>query len=264
MPYTVFLRAVSSQGRRGHEYSYTFIRQTVGLFLTSLFLTSSSVYVLTLANACNGGRRTFSTCSMHMQLGVTCHIPKGASKNGLPVKETFENLPFHIATDQIKYFCITIPKDPKLIYKINYLKGIEKLKSNIEIWRLLPLSMIGRINVCKLYGDSKHTVYLKNTTKPKAIGGLNLPNFQHYYWAANSRAQMYWNNAYPGKITSSTPSWLAIEKDIPNSCLSALLFSVTKPPTAITGNNFRVKHSLTLEPPELTPLGVVIQKCHCN
>ena len=90
MPYTVFLRAVSSQGRRGHEYSYTFIRQTVGLFLTSSFLTSLSVYVLTLANACNVGRRTFSTCSMHMQLGVTYHIPKGASKNGLPVKETFK------------------------------------------------------------------------------------------------------------------------------------------------------------------------------
>ena len=89
MPYTVFLRAVSSQGRRGHEYSYTFIREIVRLFLTSLFLTSSSVYVLTLANACNGGRRTFSTCSMHMQLGVTYHISKGASKNGLPVKYTF-------------------------------------------------------------------------------------------------------------------------------------------------------------------------------
>ena len=26
---------------------------------------------------------------MHMQLGVSYHIPKGASKNGLPVKETF-------------------------------------------------------------------------------------------------------------------------------------------------------------------------------
>ena len=46
------------------------------LFLTSSFLTSSSVYVLTLANACNGGRITFSMCSIHMQLGVTYHIPK--------------------------------------------------------------------------------------------------------------------------------------------------------------------------------------------
>ena len=25
---------------------------------------------------------------MHMQLGVTYHIPKGASKNGLPVKDS--------------------------------------------------------------------------------------------------------------------------------------------------------------------------------
>ena len=47
-----------------------------------------------MTNACNGGKITFSTCSMHMQLGVTYHIPKGASKNGLPVKETFNIMAF--------------------------------------------------------------------------------------------------------------------------------------------------------------------------
>ena len=51
-------------------------------------------------------------------------------------------------------------------------------------------------------------------TKPKYMGGLGLPNFQHYYWAANCRALMYWIGAYPGKITSSTPSWLAIKQDV--------------------------------------------------
>ena len=63
-----------------HTHSYV---RVLGFF-------SLPSYVLTLANACNGGRITFSTCSMHMQLGVTYHIPKGASKNGLPVKYTFK------------------------------------------------------------------------------------------------------------------------------------------------------------------------------
>ena len=61
-----------------------------------------------------------------------------------------KNLPFHIAAVKIKYLGVVIPKDPKLIYKLNFLNMIEKLKSNIEAWRLLPLSMLGRINALKM------------------------------------------------------------------------------------------------------------------
>ena len=60
------------------------------------------------------------------------------------------NLPFHVVTDSIKYLGMVIPRNPKLIYELNFLKMVENLKSNIENWRLLPLSMIGRVNAIKM------------------------------------------------------------------------------------------------------------------
>lgn len=70
--------------------------------------------------------------------------------NSCYLKEKLKNLPFHIVTDKIKYLGVVIPKDPKLIYKLNFLDMIEKLKSNTESWRLLTLSMIGRVNAIKI------------------------------------------------------------------------------------------------------------------
>uniref|UniRef100_A0A8D0AP61 Reverse transcriptase domain-containing protein n=1 Tax=Sander lucioperca TaxID=283035 RepID=A0A8D0AP61_SANLU len=170
------------------------------------------------------------------------------------------NLPFHITEDKIKYLGVVIPKNPTLLYKLNYLNLLEKLKSNIETWRLLPLSMIGRVNAIKMvalprflylfqnlpiflpkaffkqldsiilpfvWGFKAHRISKKHITKPKSAGGLSLPVLRHYYWAANARALMYWQDAYPGNITASTPPWLAIEQDISKSSLPALLFSQT-------------------------------------
>lgn len=190
-----------------------------------------------------------------------------------------KNLPFRVVKDKIKYLGIDIPKNPQLIYKLNFLNMLEKLKSNIGTWRLLPLSMIGRVNAIKMmalprflylfqnlpifvpkaffklldstvlpfvWGFKAHRIAKKHITKPKPVGGLGLPNFQHYYWAANSRALMYWHDARPGAVTASTPAWLAIEQDLSKSSLPALLFSQTKPPTRITGNNFMITSSLKI------------------
>lgn len=60
------------------------------------------------------------------------------------------NLPFCVVTDKINYLGVAVPKNPKLIFKLNFLSMIEKLKSNIENWRLLPLTMIGRVNAIKM------------------------------------------------------------------------------------------------------------------
>lgn len=52
-------------------------------------------------------------------------------------------------TDRLKYlvlFCLRILK----LFKLNYLEQVEKLKRDIEKWRALPISMVGRINVIKM------------------------------------------------------------------------------------------------------------------
>lgn len=98
---------------------------------------------------------------------------------------------------------------------------INKLKLSIESWKLLPLSLIGSVNVIKmvtlpkfLYLFQNLPIYLAATffkqldsvilsfvwncktphiakahlQKPTDCGGLGLPNFNHYYWAVNARA----------------------------------------------------------------------------
>ena len=190
-----------------------------------------------------------------------------------------KNLPFKIVTDKIKYLGTTIPKDPKLIYKLNFLDMIDKLKSNIESWRLLPLSLIGRVNAIKMvtlprflylfqnlpvflpksffklldslilpfvWGFKTHRIAKKHLTKPRSAGGLSLPDFCHYYWAANCRALMYWQNAHQGNVTAHTPSWLAIEQSLPVSSMPALLFSSAQPLKSIAGNNFIVTSSFKI------------------
>lgn len=189
------------------------------------------------------------------------------------------DVPFHITTDKIKYLGVVIPKDPRLIYKLNYLNMVDRLKSNVETWRLLPLSMIGRVNAVKMvalprflylfqnlpiflpksffklldsivlpfvWGYKAHRIAKAHIFKPKSAGGLSLPNFQTYYWAANCRALMYWQGAFSDSLTTSTPSWLAIEQDLSKSSLPAFLFAKSIPPKAATGNNFMLINSLRI------------------
>ncbi len=72
-----------------------------------------------------------------------------------------------------------------------------------------------------VWGFRAHRIYKLHDCKPRSMEGLRLPNFQHYYWAANCRDLSYWK-----KISSSPaddiPSWLAIEQSVTNYFLSSL------------------------------------------
>lgn len=142
-----------------------------------------------------------------------------------------QNLPFKIAADSLKYLGVILPENAKDIYKLNYLTMLENLKCNIESWSTFPLSMVGRVNAIKMvtlprflylfqnlpiflpktffkaldsivlpfvWGFRAHRISKLHVCKPRSMGGLGLPNFQHYYWAANCRALSYWK-----KISSS-------------------------------------------------------------
>lgn len=133
--------------------------------------------------------------------------------------------PFKLVTTHINYRGLEISRNPKLLLKLNFLDMVDKLKSNIRNWKLLPLSMIGHINAVKmvalpsfLYLFQNLPIYLPLSffkqldsvvlsfvwaDKPPRIskahlqknlksGGLGLPVFRHYYWAANARALIFW------------------------------------------------------------------------
>ncbi len=106
---------------------------------------------------------------------------------------------------------------------------LENLKRNIESWRTFRLSMVGRVNAIKMvtlprflylfqnlpilqlktffkaldsivlpfvWGFRAHRIYKLHVCKPRSMEGLRLPNFQHYYWAANCRALSYWKKSH--------------------------------------------------------------------
>lgn len=56
--------------------------------------------------------------------------------------------------------------------------------------------------------------------KPKLEGGLALPNFLHYYWAANIHFTLFWFQPFHFGLCDLAPAWVDIEE---GSCSAALL-----------------------------------------
>ena len=65
-------------------------------------------------------------------------------------KEIKESIPFSIATKRIKYLGINLSKETKGLYTENYKTLMEEIKDNINRWRDIPCSCIGRINIVKM------------------------------------------------------------------------------------------------------------------
>ena len=61
-----------------------------------------------------------------------------------------ESIPFMIATKRIKYLGINLPKKTKELYRKNYKTQMKEIKDDINRWRDIPCSLIGRINSVKM------------------------------------------------------------------------------------------------------------------
>ena len=60
------------------------------------------------------------------------------------------SLPFIVSTKYFMYLGINITKNSKLFFKLNFSDLIGKLKIMIDRWKLLPFSLIGRVNIVKM------------------------------------------------------------------------------------------------------------------
>ena len=65
-------------------------------------------------------------------------------------REIKETIPFTIATERIKYLGIYLPKETKDLYIENYTTLVKEIKEDINRWRNIPCSWIGRINIVKM------------------------------------------------------------------------------------------------------------------
>ena len=65
-------------------------------------------------------------------------------------REIKESIPFTIAMKKIKYLGVNLPKETKELYTENDKTLIKKIKHDINRWRDIPRSWVGRINIVKM------------------------------------------------------------------------------------------------------------------
>lgn len=176
-------------------------------------------------------------------------------------EEFFESIPLKKAYTSFIYLGITVTKNPNDLMKTNWQKRIDKLKQNIDFWKSLPISLVGRVNAIKMVVlpqflfffqgipfyipqsyfkqlDSIITPFIwsyktvriakKHLCKPKREGGFGLPFFKLYHWAATLSTIAWWKSG-PQDSTEGCPAWLTLERALCNgTSLLALLNSPTK------------------------------------
>ena len=65
-------------------------------------------------------------------------------------REIKESIPSTIATKRIKYLRINLPRETKELYTENYKTLMKEIKDDINRWRDIPCSWVGRINIVKM------------------------------------------------------------------------------------------------------------------
>ena len=90
-------------------------------------------------------------------------------KSGREIKES---IPFTIATKRVKYLGINLPKTTKEPYRENYMTLMKEIKNNINRWRDIPCSWVGRINIVKMTIFTNSEIY--NSMK-------SLSNYQWHF-----------------------------------------------------------------------------------
>ena len=72
------------------------------------------------------------------------------TNNRLKESEIKNELPFTIATKRIKYLGIQLTRNVKDLFKENYKPLIKEVRENINRWKIIPCSWLGRISIMKM------------------------------------------------------------------------------------------------------------------
>lgn len=188
-------------------------------------------------------------------------------------------LPFHMSSTGLRYLGVRISNSFKSLHKENLTKLMDRIKADLQRWNILPLSLVGRIESIKInilpqilflfqtipiflakpffksfdtiissyiWAGKPPRVHKSTLQRTKQDGGLALPNFLFYYWAANIQKIYAWCN-------SLNIDWCMIEA---NSCLSSSLSALVFDP------NLRRPSKYTTNPIVLSSLKIWKQFCH--
>lgn len=156
-------------------------------------------------------------------------------REGPQIHIQFTNTP-----EVFTYLGIRISPAIEDIIPINYNPLVKCIRESLEKWSLMPISMIGRINIikmsvlpkflyvfqaislplpasffstlkknfnCFIWSNKRPRLRLSLLYLPYEHGGLKLPNMKLYYWAAQLRAAIYYFH------TTEVPAWVKIENN---------------------------------------------------
>lgn len=163
-----------------------------------------------------------------------------------PINSLAKNIPpsffpFKYASDGFKYLGVHITHSVNQLFTKNFSPLLERCKLDFDRWSGLPLSLVGRVSLVKmvvlpkflylfshipillkkyffrsldqlissfLWGNKNPRIRRSILQLPRALGGLALPNFLHYYWSCNIHKLLYWITNTPEE---ERPAWVDIE-----------------------------------------------------
>lgn len=158
--------------------------------------------------------------------------------------------------DQFEYLGILILPNTEKMVSANYDRLKEEIRTSVDRWKSLPLSIMGRINTLKMiivpkllylfqnialpppsnlftwikktilsliWNSGKSKIRLSLLYMPFDGGGLKCPNLLWYYWAAQLRSMaFYFNNG------NNNPHWVEMEGQNLKLPLHTFFYSDTK------------------------------------
>uniref|UniRef100_A0A1A8LYQ6 Reverse transcriptase domain-containing protein n=2 Tax=Nothobranchius pienaari TaxID=704102 RepID=A0A1A8LYQ6_9TELE len=157
-------------------------------------------------------------------------------------KLSFRAYPLAIHKDKFTYLGVNVTSKYKDLLDKNFKVTLDEAKLDMERWASLPLSLAGKINSVKMnimprflylfqtipifipksffkeLNKCTSTFIWKKTVprirrefleRQKEEGGLALPNYMHYYFAANIHKLLFW---VKGLDEDETPIWVHMER----------------------------------------------------
>lgn len=184
--------------------------------------------------------------------------------NNLACNLQQSDIPFKLSPAGFKYLGINVTRSLSKLVSANFSPLIVKITADIQRWRNLPLTLLGRINVVKMnilpkliflfqslplflpkhFFDSLDKIiggFIWDGKPPRVrkrllqrcrlSGGLALPDFQSYYWAVHIHKICYW-------LRSFRSPWCNMElSSCSGSSIPALIFcSLPTKPSLYTDN----------------------------
>lgn len=171
--------------------------------------------------------------------------------NQLALDLQLSSIPFRTASAGIKYLGVIVTQSMRTLQEKNFSALTTAVKSDLQRWSCLQLSVAGRIQTIKmnvlpryLYLFQCLPIFLPRSffrsiesiissflwagkwaranktllERKRSVGGLGLPNLLGYYWAANVQIFLLW-------FISPQLSWCQTEASSCSSSLQALICS---------------------------------------